>query len=787
MKLQGLMKVCAIILCCLCSNQLLAQQLKLGTNPSTLKSSALLELESAKQALLITRIADTNQIVSPVNGMIIYLTTDNSFRVRANNYWNKLIPEGSAIQSINNDATPAQKIIANYTPAGTFGFTTAAGTHTLTIPDAGLTAAGFMNIGAQSFKGLKNFTDGLQTANLRVVNDLSTPTKILGKDGSGDVSALTLDATTLNLTAGLLKANNTTKLWNAGKIADYDVSFATAPTTDQVLTFNGTQWIAKAAASAILSINSDATSAQKIVATYTPAGTFGFTTAAGTHTLTIPDAGLTAAGFMNIGAQSFKGLKNFTDGLQTANLRVVNDLSTPTKVLGKDGNGDVAALTLGTTLGLTAGSLNANNTTKLWNANKIADYDVSFATAPTTDQVLTFNGTQWIAKAATGGITSIGLSMPSLFTVTGSPLTANGTITTNLANQNANLVFAGPASGGAAAPTFRSLAAADIPTNLGGYIQNTTTQQASSNFNISGNGAIAGTLGVGTATPGNKVEITGPSFAPTSPFNISGLRLTNLVGALSTSIPATSKVLSINSSGDVILTDNPSTTNWLTGGNAATSTQFLGTTNAVDMVVKYNNKELFRGSRGQTAAESGGTDFSAYTLTLFNGATKFNGHPLIIRANGNDVLAFEDAAGTPKWHWNILGGGLNFVETNVADYRLFLQNGGNVGIGTSTPGALLDVEGTAIIGTGGSVLNGIIRATNVNPGSIATGTAVSKTFTVTGAAVGGNVIINPRADLTSSFSIVSARVSAANTVTVIFNNSTGSAVTNRSFDLTVIQ
>lgn len=39
-----------------------------------------------------------------------------------------------------------------------------------------------------------------------------------------------------------------------------------------------------------------------------------------------------------------------------------------------------------------------------------------------------------------------------------------------------------------------------LPASSGNYIQNTNTQQASSNFNISGNGVIGGTLGIGTGT-----------------------------------------------------------------------------------------------------------------------------------------------------------------------------------------------------------------------------------------------------------------------------------------------
>jgi hypothetical protein len=62
-----------------------------------------------------------------------------------------------------------------------------------------------------------------------------------------------------------------------------------------------------------------------------------------------------------------------------------------------------------------------------------------------------------------GTVTSVGLSLPSIFTVSGSPVTTSGTLTGDLATQSANTVFAGPASGGPATPTFRTLDNADIP------------------------------------------------------------------------------------------------------------------------------------------------------------------------------------------------------------------------------------------------------------------------------------------------------------------------------------
>jgi len=62
-----------------------------------------------------------------------------------------------------------------------------------------------------------------------------------------------------------------------------------------------------------------------------------------------------------------------------------------------------------------------------------------------------------------GTVTSVGLTVPSIFTVSGSPVTTTGTLALALAPESANTVFAGPASGSAAQPTFRMLVASDIP------------------------------------------------------------------------------------------------------------------------------------------------------------------------------------------------------------------------------------------------------------------------------------------------------------------------------------
>ncbi|HLY12575.1 MAG TPA: hypothetical protein VKW04_24945 [Planctomycetota bacterium] len=62
----------------------------------------------------------------------------------------------------------------------------------------------------------------------------------------------------------------------------------------------------------------------------------------------------------------------------------------------------------------------------------------------------------------TGTVTSVALTVPSIFGVSGSPVTTSGTLGVTLNSQAANLFLAGPASGAAATPTFRGIAYQDL-------------------------------------------------------------------------------------------------------------------------------------------------------------------------------------------------------------------------------------------------------------------------------------------------------------------------------------
>lgn len=595
-----------------------AQQLKLGANPSTLQKSALLELESTSQGLLLTRISDTTQstMTSSPDGMLIFSKYDNTLRLRANGYWQKVLTN-SAITTLNGQQQAAQTLATSYTPAGTFQFTSAAGAHTLTIPDASASQYGFVNTGAQIFGGNKTFNGNTIFGGSTTMN------------GVVNMNGLTVDNTKDSV----------------------------------VLVYNGMLYKKQ----------------------------------------------------------------------------------------------------------LTAGS---------------------------------------------GSVTSVGLSMPGIFSVSGSPVTTSGTLTASLNTQTANQVFAGPATGAAAAPTFRSLVAADIPSLATNYIQNQTTVQTA-NYNISGNGTIGGSLilpsftsgsvpfmngttvaqsnadffwdntnkrlGIGVNAPNNKLEIAGTVAAT----GLSGLRLKDLGTA--TPQASGSKVLSVNNNGDVFVMANAAANNWLITGNSNidATTQFLGTLDDRKMVIKSNNQSFLEfGRRATLGLTQGYTDYDDDNekVTFLRSALQFD-VPATVQfykpkmftdANGNFRLK-GSSAGTDLFELGATGtnndGGFEFIIGDDGDepivfksynytgptYTEFMRmQSGKVGIDVAgaTPTSTLQVGGS---------FSAAIRSVSGNT------TLTGDDFTIIKTGNGNATITLPAASGCTGRIYVIKRISATGTVTLASN------------------
>jgi hypothetical protein len=150
---------------------------------------------------------------------------------------------------------------------------------------------------------------------------------------------------------------------------------------------------------------------------------------------------------------------------------IVNaDVSASAAIAGTKISPDFGAQHIRTT-GQLQVALNASIATKfVANAGQAADITLTLpAAAPATNALLRWNGTalEWTTAAGTGTVTSVAAALSTeadaVFTWSGSPITAAGTLTLDLDTQTANTVLSGPTTGAAAKPTFRVLVSDDIP------------------------------------------------------------------------------------------------------------------------------------------------------------------------------------------------------------------------------------------------------------------------------------------------------------------------------------
>ncbi|OMP75426.1 hypothetical protein [[Flexibacter] sp. ATCC 35208] len=201
-----------------------AQQLKLGKNPTSIEKSALLDLNSDKQGLLLPRISDYT--IAPLNtapdGMIIYYVPDKLLYIRKNGVWNKLIDETSAISSVNGQTGPVVS---------------------------------------------------LTTANIsESVNLYYTDARARAAFSAG--TGISLSG------AGVISALNTSNLWNASQLQGRNIA-TTAPADQDVLTWSAatSTWLPKAVGSVTsvaLSLPSSifTVSGSPVTSTGTLSGTF---------------------------------------------------------------------------------------------------------------------------------------------------------------------------------------------------------------------------------------------------------------------------------------------------------------------------------------------------------------------------------------------------------------------------------------------------------------------------------------------------------------------------------
>lgn len=187
--------------------------------------------------------------------------------------------------------------------------------------------------------------------------------------------------------------------------------------------------------------------------------------------------------------------------------------------------------------------------------------DMLYATAPnvlgplaigTNGQMLSVSGgiPTWITPGMGGSVTSVGLSAPSIFSVSGSPVTMSGTLTFTSNTQSANTVYAGPSAGPAAVPTFRSLVVADLPTGIpNSNLQNSSITVNGTGISVGGSPvSLGGVLtltntGVTSATAGTGISVS----ASTGAVTISNIGVTSITAGSGISVSASTGSITISS------------------------------------------------------------------------------------------------------------------------------------------------------------------------------------------------------------------------------------------------
>lgn len=311
----------------------------------------------------------------------------------------------------------------------------------------------------------------------------------------------------------------------------------------------------------------------------------------------------------------------------------------------------------------------------------------SLAPSTTTDRIYNIGGNLWFngvlvaTSAGAGTVTSVGLAAPGIFTVSGSPVVAAGTLTLTLATQTANVVWAGPAAGAPATPTFRTLVAADLPalpaTGLTGIVPvaNGGTGLASGTSGGVLGYTAAGTLASSVALTANQIVLGGGAGATPTPL-----------GSLGT----TSTVLH---------------------GNAAGAPSFA----AVNLTTTVTGTlPVANGGTGMTSGTSGGIPYFSATNTLASSA--------LLTANR---LVLGGGAGTAPATPLALGTSTQVLHGNAGGAPTW----GAVTLTTDVTGTLPVANG----GTGATTLTGMVRGNGTGAFTVVTSSTVGQVLRVTGA------------------------------------------------------
>ncbi|MDT8413004.1 MAG: hypothetical protein RQ875_11105 [Vicingaceae bacterium] len=326
-------------------------------------------------------------------------------------------------------------------------------------------------------------------------------------------------------------------------------------------------------------------------------------------------------------------------------------------------------------------------------------------TAPVTGQVLTWNGTAWIAQNATSGGDNWGsqvvISDATLngSGIAGNPLSVNGVLT-----DNQDLTLTG---------NTLSLTNDPTPVDLSPYLDNTDAQTLSINANnlsISNGNTISlpqapnYSAGTGISITGTQPNLTINNTSPASGINITGAGLTTVTG--------TSPTFTVNTPAQTLTYAAPNLTLSNGGGTVTLPTSpWAKTGTTLHPAIAGDNVGI-------------GTNTSTNKLqihTTTNGVKNLHLTSASTGTTNTDGFEISNDASTTLNMWQKENADWNFNTSSSGSIAISIKPNTNVGIGTSTAMNRLTVAGGASIGgayvSNSAPANGLLVQGNVGIGT----------------------------------------------------------------------
>jgi hypothetical protein len=518
-----------------------------------------------------------------------------------------------------------------------------------------------------------------------------------------------------------------------------------APSTNQVLTWNGTAWIAQNAGS-----GADNWGSQVAVTdgtTVTGTGVVGNPIVVARplpNTATVGQT-ITWNGTAWVAVTGFDGQYSSLTGTptiptQTSQLTNNSGFITSPNDADSDPTNELQTLSLaGSNLTLSNGggtvSINDADSSP---TNEIQNVSISgnalnisgggtgttiSTNAPSTNQVLTWNGTAWIAQNAGSGADNWGsqVAVTDGTTITGNGTAGNPLLVArplpNTATTGQTITWNGTAwvaSNVAVVPTYAAGTGVSITgTSPNFTINNTAPDQTVA---ISGTGAttVSGTYPNFSVASTDNQTLTKTGNA----LSISGGNSINI----SNTAPATNQVLTWNGTNWIAATPTAATTYTagtginISGGNVISNTApdqtvVMNAGTGISITGTYPNFTVTNSSPNQvlTLTGAGGTTVSGtypnLTVSSTDAQTLTIGGNVISISNGNSITIPSLPTGTTDQ--TLRHDGTNWVANSA-----LVNNGADIGIGTAAPQARLHVNQT-INGAGAQqMISNVSNATN---------------------------------------------------------------------------